>query len=215
MKIFLILLGLWTLSAVSSPAAAYPPSVLGGAPMQEGTAHNIGLGWPSISYEWWHSGDPDWALGAEMVYGDWSGKFSDVTIGLGLNAPFRFHLAKRGRVDFALRLTPGALIADAHANHEDVFVLGLRGEVAMPVSVGLTSQVNLITGLSAPVGVYIPEHGNTTFVFPILVRLGVEYLPKPPLSVWLLAEVGPTVGHTSGSTHVDPGFRLWVGTTIW
>ncbi|MFH1016930.1 MAG: hypothetical protein V1798_01960 [Pseudomonadota bacterium] len=212
----LFIAALSALIITASPAAkAYPPSVVGGAPMQPGTAHNIGLGWPSIMYEWWHSGVPDWALGAELVYGDWSGAFSDMTIGLGLNAPFRFHLATNGRADFALRIAPGVLIADAHDSHEDIFVLGLRGEFAMPVSVGISPKVNLITGLAAPVAVYIPEHGDTIFVFPILIRLGVEFLPQQPYLPWLLVEVGPTIGHRSGHTEVDPGFRIWIGTTIW
>jgi hypothetical protein len=183
--------------------------------MQAGTAHNIGLGWPSISYEWWNSGRPDWALGAELVYGDWSAEFSDVTIGLGLNVPFRFHLATKGRVNVGFRLTPGVLLADWHENHDDIFVLGVRGEVAVPISIGLTNQVNLITGVAAPVGVYIPEHGDSVFVFPILARIGVEFVPEMPYAVWLLAEVGPTIGHSSSQTHVDPGFRIWIGTTIW
>jgi len=37
------------------------------------TVHNTGVGWPSLFYEWWNKGQGnlDWALGAELVYGDW------------------------------------------------------------------------------------------------------------------------------------------------
>jgi len=51
--------------------------------------HNTGIGWPSLFYEWWNKGQGnlDWALGAELVYGDWSGAFSDVSVGLAFNAP--------------------------------------------------------------------------------------------------------------------------------
>ena len=68
----------WMIPSISF---AYPATILGGKRMEYGMAHNVSVGWPSVSYEWWNAGRPDWALGAEIVYGDWSGEYSDVTIG--------------------------------------------------------------------------------------------------------------------------------------
>jgi len=62
MRLAVLLLTLW-----SGTAFAGPPSLIGGKPMGEGTAHQVGVGWPSLFYEWWHSGTPEWAIGGELV----------------------------------------------------------------------------------------------------------------------------------------------------
>ena len=61
--------------AMSSTAFAGPQSTIGGKPLKSEMVHNTGVGWPSLFYEWWNKGQGnlDWALGAELVYGDWSG----------------------------------------------------------------------------------------------------------------------------------------------
>lgn len=80
--------------AMSSTAYAGPQSTIGGKRLQSDVVHNTGVAWPSLFYEWWNKGQGnlDWALGAELVYGDWSGAYSDVSVGLAFNAPLRWHI---------------------------------------------------------------------------------------------------------------------------
>lgn len=62
--------------AMSSTALAGPQSTIGGKRLRSDMVHNTGVGWPSLFYEWWNKGrgNLDWALGAELVYGDWWGR---------------------------------------------------------------------------------------------------------------------------------------------
>jgi len=128
-------------------AFAGPPSLQGGKLMPIGRAHQVGVGWPSMFYEWWHSGTPDWAIGGEVVYGDWSGGYSNVNIGGAFNMPFRWHLKETGSADIALQVKPGILFGSLDEGRFDGnFVFGVRGELSVPVTVELTPKVNLITG---------------------------------------------------------------------
>jgi hypothetical protein len=201
------------LLALPASAWAYPPTVMGAAPMSTDTAHNVHFGWPSVGYEWWNKGRPDWALGAEIVYGDWAAEYSNAEIGLGLNVPLRWHLSTYKRADFAFRFAPGILIADAG---RDSFAFGMRGEFGVPVSVGIVPQVNLITGLVVPFSVFIVENRDDYAVLPILPRIGAEFLPDGFIAVWFAVEMGPTIriGGASGD-RVDFGVRGWLGCTFW
>jgi hypothetical protein len=204
------------LISLPSLAWAYPPSILGGKKLQGTSVHNVGLGWPSIMYEWWNSGNPDWALGAELVYGDWSGEYSDVDIGAAFNVPLKWVLSDNGKVAVGFKFQPGALLGSADAPGDDKFVFGLRGEVGVPVSIGLAHNVNLITGGVVPFSIFMVEDGdNPVVVVPILPRIGVEVLPQGKISIWFLAELGPTMVFADGDNDADFGIRGWVGATFW
>lgn len=193
------------------PVFAGPASTAGGRPLQTPTAHDVKMGWPSVSYEWWHSGKPDWAIGAEMVYGDWSGEFSDVDFGLALNLPLRWHVRQSGRTDIAFKLAPGALMGFIDRPGDDIFVLGLRGEMGFPITVALDDRVNLLTGVTVPFSVFIVEDADDFVVIPLLPRIGVEFAADDWITPYFLMELGPTIGVGSGNTDVELGLRAWVG----
>ena len=168
----------------------------------------------------------NWALHAALVYEDWSGEFTEVDAGLGLELPMRFRLTHRGIWDTALRFTPGFLIAGADRRDDDHTVLGLRGEVGVLVSAGVHERANLVTGATVPLTIVIVDHDHgveddTTadVVVPILARIGVEALPIRELAAWLLVELGPTIGSGRGpgddDLDVELGLRVWLGATYY
>jgi hypothetical protein len=209
MRLTVLVLVLW-----AGTAFAGPPSLSGGKPMPVGTAHQVGVGWPSLFYEWWHSGTPDWAIGGEMVYGDWSAGFSDVTIGGAVNAPFRWHITKTGVTDIAFQVKPGMLFASREVGRGDRFVFGLRGELSLPVTIELTPKVNLITGGAIPLTYMIVDDADDLFVLPLLARIGAEVQATEKITPWLLFELGPAIGFGDG-TETEFAFRIWVGSAFW
>lgn len=60
-------LSLVTLVAIifitSTQAEAGKPSGHGAKPLLASTGHQVGAGWPGLSYDWWNRGAPDWAIG--------------------------------------------------------------------------------------------------------------------------------------------------------
>jgi hypothetical protein len=204
-----------SLILITIPAYAGPGSVLGGKPMSTPTAHYVGLGWPSLSYEWWHAGNPDWAIGGELVYGDWSGNFSDVDIGFAMNVPLRWHLSQEGKVDVGFLLTPGALIGSINAPGDDLFVLGIRGQMGVPITIDLDNRFNLITGVVVPFTVLFVEHADDFVIIPILPRIGIEFEASRSITPFLLMELGPTIAIGGGDTNVELGIRASMGAVFW
>lgn len=209
-----ILLGLFVLG-FTIPAYAAPNSVIGATPLQTDTAHAVSVGWPSLAYEWWHSGKTDWALGAELVYGDWSGEFSDVDIGLAINVPFRWHLRERGRVNVAFKLAPGGLIGSIDSPGNDLFVGGIRMEAGLPISIDIDSQFRFITGVTVPFTVMFVESADPFVIIPIMPRLGVEFGVADNVVPFLLVELGPTIAVGDFGSEVEFGIRASVGALFW
>ncbi len=208
MRLAVLLLTLWV-----GTAFAGPPSLQGGKLMPVGTAHQVGVGWPSLFYEYWHSGTPDWAIGGEVVYGDWSAGFSDVKIGGAVNVPLRWHLKKTGAADIAFQVKPGILLGSMEAGRADRFVFGLRGELSLPVTIELTPKVNLITGGSIPLTVLFVDDADDYVVLPLLARLGAEVKATDTITPWLLFEMGPAIAFGDG-TEAEFAFRIWVGSAF-
>ena len=208
MRLAVLLLTLWVGTAFAGPA-----SLQGGKLMPVGTAHQVGVGWPSLFYEYWHSGTPDWAIGGEVVYGDWSAGFSDVKIGGAVNVPLRWHLKKAGSADIAFQVKPGILLGSMEAGRADRFVFGLRGELSLPVTIELTPKVNLITGGSIPLTVLFVDDADDYVVLPLLARLGAEVKATDTITPWLLFEMGPAIAFGDG-TEAEFAFRIWVGSAF-
>jgi len=209
MRLAVLVLVLWTGTAIAGPL-----SLLGGKPMAEGTAHQVGVGWPSVLYDWWHSGTPEWAVAGEMVYGDWSGGFSNVEIGGAVNMPLRWHLNKAGGTDIAFQLKPGILLGSMEAARDDRFVFGLRGEMSLPVTIELTPEVNLITGGTVPFSVLFVNNADDYVVLPLLARLGAEVKATETITPWLLFELGPALAFGGFGTEAEFAFRIWVGSAF-
>jgi hypothetical protein len=208
----ILLGGLWTAGA----ALAGPPSLLGGRQMPVGFSHQVGVGWPGAFYEYWHSGTPDWGIGGEIVYGDWSGEFSDVEIGGAVNVPLRWHLGKvGGAAEVGLQVKPGMLMGSMEAGREDLFVFGIRNEVSVPVTVDLTPKVNLITGATVPLSYLVIDGAKDPLVLPILARLGAEVQATEKITPWLLFELGPAMAFGDFDTQTEFAFRIWVGSSFW
>lgn len=203
------------LALCASTALAGPPSLLGGKPMPVGTAHLVGVGWPSLFYEWWHSGSPEWAIGGELVYGDWSAGFSDVEVGGAVNVAFQWHISKVGAADIAFRLTPGILIGSMEGGRDDHFVFGMRGEIGFPITIDLTPKVNLITGGAIPLSVLFVEDADDLVVLPILARIGAEVKATPTITPWFLFELGPAMAFGDFASESEFAFRIRVGSAFW
>lgn len=196
-------------------AFAGPPSLTGGRQMPVGMAHQVGVGWPSLFYEYWHSGTPDWAIGGEIVYGDWSGEFSDMEIGGAVNVPVRWQLRKSGQTNIAFQVKPGMLLGSMEAGRDDRFVFGLRGEFSLPVSIDLTPKVNLITGGTIPLSVFFVEDVDDYVVLPLLARLGAEVKATEKITPWIVFELGPAMAFGDFDTETEFAFRVWAGSTFW
>ena len=215
--------------AMSSTALAGPQSTIGGKPLESDMVHNTGIGWPSLFYEWWNKGQGklDWALGAELVYGDWSGAFSDVSAGLALNAPLRWHIHNRkhakATTDIGLRFTPGAMVGGSDrgrvppvGSRRDQRVMGgVRAELAVPVSIDVHDRVSVVTGATIPFTLMFARDVNPWGIIPLLVRMGVEINAAPKVAPFFLFELGPAIRIGNGTSDVDFAFRVWVGTAFW
>lgn len=217
--------------ATSSTAFAGPQSTIGGKRLKSETVHNTGVGWPSLFYEWWNrgSGNLDWALGAELLYGDWSGAYSDVSIGIAFNAPLRWHLKTRkhakATTDVAFRLTPGLMVGSSDRGRiqapppgfePDQRVMGgFRAELAVPVSIDVHDRVSVVTGGTIPLTLLFAEGVDPWGIIPLMVRLGVEINAAPKVAPFFLLEMGPAIGIGNGRSDVDFAFRVWVGTSFW
>ena len=209
--------------AFTSPALAGPAnSTIGGKRLRNDNVHNVGVGYPSLFYEWWNkgSGKLDWALKGALVYGDWAAAYSRgrfIRVGFGFSAPLRWHLSTKKRSkatnDVAFRFTPGILLA---GNRDDAFTFGVKAEVAAPVSLDVHERVSVITGGTIPFAVYISNQDiGTRGVIPLLFRMGVEIKASEHVSPFFLFELGPGISVGNGTADVSFAWRLWAGTSFW
>jgi hypothetical protein len=219
-------LGAVTLALVlasASPALAGPAnSTIGGKKLRKDNVHNVGVGYPSLFYEWWNKGPRklDWALKGALVYGDWAAAYSRgrfIRIGFGASAPLRWHLSTKRRSkatnDVAFRFTPGILLA---GNTGDAFTFGIKAEVAAPVSLDVHERVSVITGGTIPFAVYISNQDiGTRGVIPLLFRMGVEIKAAEHVSPFFLFELGPGISVGNGAADVSFAWRIWAGTSFW
>jgi hypothetical protein len=214
--------------AISNSAFAGPQSTIGGKPLKTDMAHNVGVGWPSLFYEWWNKGKGklDWALGGELVYGDWSAAYSDVAVGFAFNVPLRWHIHHnkhaRSTTDVGLRFTPGAMVGGsergtppAGVQPESRVVGGLRTELAVPLSIDVHERVNVVTGAAIPLTLMFEKGVDPWGIIPLLVRMGVEINAAPKVAPFFLFELGPGIRVGNGGSDVDFAFRIWVGTSFW
>ena len=208
----LVVLGL------ASPALAGPQSTIGGARLQTDMAHKVATGWPGTSYEWWNKGKGklDWALGADLVYGPWSGAWDDPRIAAAVYAPLRFHLWEHqrsaSRTDLGFRFTPGLMAGSAAPNTAMVMT---RAELAVPVSVDVHPKVSIVTGGVIPIDLGWIEGTGFFGAIPLLVRLGVEIKASDKTAPFILMEVGPGIGFGQGGSDVTLAARLLGGLTFW
>lgn len=214
----------------ASPALAGPAnSTIGGKKLRNDNVHNVGVGYPSLFYEWWNKGPHklDWALKGALVYGDWAAAYAPdrfIRVGFGLSAPLRWHLStkKRPRTtnDVAFRFTPGILFAGNRdrlaGNRDTAFTFGIKAEVAAPVSLDVHERVSVITGGTIPFAVYISNQDiGTRGVIPLLFRMGVEVKAAEHVSPFFLFELGPGISVGNGPADVSFAWRLWAGTSFW
>ncbi len=202
------------LGAGPSLAVAGQPSGVSAAPYADADGHHVSVGWPSLAYDWWNRGEPDWAIGAELVYGDWSGAHSDVEIGFAANGRFRWRLSGTDPAAIALQLSPGVLMA-ATEGPADRFVFAVRSEIAVPVTVRLHPRVNLITGGVVPVTVVFVEDADPFVTLPLMGRIGAEITATKAIVSWLMLEIGPGIAFGDGGTDVELAFRVTTGATFW
>lgn len=204
--------------ALASTAFAGPQSTIGGARLENDMVHQVKAGWPSIGYEWWNKGRKslDWALGAELVYGPWSGAWDDPRIAFALSAPLRFHLwdnkRANSKTDLGFRVTPGLMAGSAAV---DTAMVMSRIELAVPVSIDVNPKVSIVTGGAIPVDLGWIENVGFFGAIPLLFRLGVEVKAGQRVAPFVLMEVGPGFGFGQGNSGTALAARITAGTSFW
>ncbi|MGB5809961.1 MAG: hypothetical protein WBG86_05485 [Polyangiales bacterium] len=207
---------------MASPALAGPAnSTIGAKKLEQDMVHSAGVGYPSMTYEWWNrgAGNLDWALGGDLVYGTWptvvgSGRF--IKIGLGVNGTVRWHLATKERAkvtnDIAILAKPGILMSRNVAN---TFTFGIRTEVGAPVSIDVHEKVSVVTGGYIPFEWNINKDFGNSGVIPLLIRMGVEIDATEKLAPWFYFDLGPGIFVGSGSSGAAFAWRIGAGLTFW
>ncbi|MEZ4845953.1 MAG: hypothetical protein R2877_03005 [Bdellovibrionota bacterium] len=187
----------------------------GGKRLAVDDAHYAAVGWPSLAYEWWQQGgNMDWAIGAELVYGDWSGEFSNVDVGFALNVPMKWQLSQSGRANIAFKLAPGGMIGGISAPGSDVFVAGFRAEMAVPISIDMNERINLLTGVSSPFTLMFVEGADPFVIIPIMPRLGVEFAAADWITPFMLLEIGPVIAVGDFGSEIELGLRASIGSVF-
>lgn len=192
-------------SVVCASASAQSPSILGGNKLNRDHVHHVGIGWPSLFYEYWKSGGGslDWGVGGELVYGDYVGYESDVDFGFGINVPMKLHLKRFHNGDLSLKVNPGFLVADAGQT-----LFGIRAEIGMPISVRVHQKINLITGATLPLTLILPETGPSIKYFPMYGRIGAELNVISDIVPMFLLEMGPVIATAGGNSETGFGMRF-------
>ena len=204
---------------LASTAFAGPQTTVGGKRLEDDMVHHVRSGWPSTGYEWWNKGRKslDWAIGAEMVYGPWSGAWDDPRIAFAVTAPLRFHLWNKKRpnatTDLGFRVTPGLMAGSAAVNTPTVIS---RVELAVPVTVDVNPKLNVITGAVIPLDLGWVKNTGFVGAVPLMARLGIEIEAGKKAAPFVLMEVGPGIGFSRGNgASVDLAARIWLGTSFW
>jgi hypothetical protein len=223
--------------AMASPALAGPEnSVIGAKKLEQDMVHSGGVGYPSMTYEWWNKGKKnlDWGLGGDLVYGgSWGAATTNRTnvsgftvrssrfikIGLGINGILRWHLVEKERPkvtnDVGILFKPGVLIG---GNTGDTFTFGIKGEVGVPVSIDVHERVSVVTGGYIPFTYLINSDPiNDLGLVPLLVRLGIEIKANENVAPWFYFDLGPGIGFGPGRGGADASFawRIGAGTAFW
>ena len=219
--------------AIASPALAGPAnSTIGGKKLEEDMVHSGGVGYPSMLYEWWNKGRKtlDWGLSGELVYGDWGAATTNrvrlgfitvrggrwVKIGFGVNGILRWHLAEKERPkvthNIGILFKPGVLIG---GNTGDTFVLGVKGELGVPVSIDVHERVSVVTGGYVPFTYFINKTFDDRGLVPLLIRMGVEIKANENVAPWFFFDLGPGIWFGSGTSDATFAWRLGAGATFW
>ena len=230
MGVFVFVLAL----AVASPALAGPDnSTIGAKKLEEDMVHSLGVGYPSLFYEWWKKGPGllDWGLSGELVYGDWAAFTTGergfnfrvrsrlIRIGFAASGMLRFHLMtkKRPKVtnDTAIIFKPGILLS---GNTLDTFTFAVKTEIGVPFSVDINERITFVTGGYIPLTTYINNDIPNGVTLPLLVRLGIEIEAAEKVAPWFYFDLGPAVNFITGPnsfTDTDFAFRIGAGTAFW
>lgn len=221
---------------MAGPALAGPEnSTIGGKKLQTDTAHSVGVGYPSVLYEWWNrgKGSLDWGLSGELVYANWASftttgtrqfgvrtSSDGIRIGLGISGILRWHLAtkKRSKVtnDIAFLFKPGILFA---GNTARTFTFAIKPEFGVPVSIDVHDRVSVVTGGFIPLTFYLNQDIPNGGTLPLLVRIGVEIDAGKRVAPWFYFDFGPALNWISSGPFqgTDGAFawRLAAGTAFW
>ena len=230
MGVFVFVLAL----AMASPALAGPDnSTIGAKKLEEDMVHSLGVGYPSLFYEWWNKGPGrlDWGLSGELVYGDWAAFTTGerafgvrirgrlIRIGFGASGMLRFHLATKQRPkvtnDTAIIFKPGILVA---GNTQDTFTFAIKTEVGVPFTVDVHDRITFVTGGYIPLTAYINNDIPNGVTLPLLIRLGLEIDAGEKVAPWFYFDLGPGINFITGAnsfTDTDFAFRIGAGTAFW
>ncbi|MBT8454016.1 MAG: hypothetical protein KJO40_18790 [Deltaproteobacteria bacterium] len=221
--------------AVASPAFAGPKnSTIGAKKLEEDMVHSGGVGYPSITYEWWNRGKKklDWGLSSDLVYGgSWGVAASQsvrafgvrvrtgsryITIGWGINGLLRWHLSEKERPkvtnDVGILFKPGILLSKNGATND--FTFGIKTEVGAPVSIDVHERVSVVTGGYIPF-TYFFNKGDNFGIIPLLVRMGVEIKANENVAPWFFFDLGPGINVGKVVSGASFAWRIGAGTAFW
>lgn len=204
------------LLVMTGSSFAATPSMMGGQAMNSERIHKISVGVPSVAYEQWKKGNggADIGFGGELVYADWAGEYSEVDFAMAGNFMMRWGMDFGGNSDVAFLFKPGAMWGKFEQLGTDLNVFGVRAEVGLPISVDISQEFKLITGVVAPITVMFYEDLDELFVLPILGRIGAEFAATETVTPFAVLELGPTFAFSDGNNDSDFGFRFMVGASF-
>jgi len=84
---------------------------------------------------------------------------------------------------------PGVLIG---GNTGDTFVLGVKGELGVPVSIDVHERVSVVTGGYVPFTYFINKTFDDRGLVPLLIRMGVEIKANENVAPWARTRARPT-----------------------
>ena len=221
---------------VASPVSAGPEnSTIGAKKLEADMVNSVGVGYPSVFYEWWKKGGGalDWGLSGELVYANWASfttspvrgagfrvSTDGIRIGLAFSGMLRWHLATKRKPkvtnDTAILVKPGVLLA---SNTARTFTFAIKPEVGVPFTIDVHDRVTVVTGGFIPLTFYINNNLPNGGTLPLLIRLGIEIDAGKKVAPWFYFDLGPALNWVTGGpfqgTDAAFAWRIGAGTAFW
>lgn len=204
-----------TVSITTPPGSANAAdwSLFGGNTLPDtDTALRVGVGWPDISaaYHYPLSDIFEIAPKFTIFYGvPVFGLSADVCCGIGnsFGAEFRVELFESGGFHLAFRADPALLLN--YTILSDSVEAGIQLGLGIAVDYSVSDTVNVVSGFEIPMQFYFTD--PVIGLVPLLVDMGVEFMPTDELSLFVLMRLGPSVLFAGDYSDVGFGYEGRIG----
>ncbi|NUN12954.1 MAG: hypothetical protein HUU55_04895 [Myxococcales bacterium] len=217
MKRWTLALAFMTATAVAMAPAeranAADWSLFGGNTLPDtDTALRVGVGWPDISAAYHYPisdifeiapkfsifyGIPVFGLGADLCCG----------IGNTFGAELRVELFESGGFHLAFRADPALLLN--YTILSNGVEAGIQLGLGIAVDYSVSDSVNVVSGFEVPLQLYFTD--PVAGLAPLLVDLGVEFMPSDELSLFVMMRLGPSVFFAGDASDVGFGYEGRIG----